>query len=165
MTSGVKNGRSRKWAAPLTLQTNTSNLAPRRVRQSWIGSGGKKARRSSIRIPSVFVPRHGSALVPQKAAASPLCDAVPRLPGHAVHGHVQHVFQRLPVSGPLPDAGARPSDDLDRRRLLFSHRETSRRVEARLLPSDTPAWNDLAGTVPHQLHRISDSGLLCIKNL
>lgn len=104
-------------------------------------------------------------MVPQKAAASPLCDAVPRLPGHAVHGHVQHVFQRLPVSGPLPDAGARPSDDLDRRRLLFSHRETSRRVEARLLPSDTPAWNDLAGTVPHQLHRISDSGLLCIKNL
>lgn len=117
-------------------------------------------RPDGIRIPSVFVPRHGSALVPQKAAASPLCDAVPRLPGHAVHGHVQHVFQRLPVSGPLPDAGARPSDDLDRRRLLFSHRETSRRVEARLLPSDTPAWNDLAGTVPHQLHRISDSGLL-----
>ena len=74
--------------------------------------------------------------------------------------NVQHVFQRLPVSGPLPDAGARPSDDLDRRRLLFSHRETSRRVEARLLPSDTPAWNDLAGTVPHQLHRISDSRLL-----
>ncbi|MEI3275245.1 MAG: hypothetical protein V8R97_08880 [Fusicatenibacter saccharivorans] len=39
--------------------------------------------------------------------------------------------------------------------------QTSRRVEARLLPSDTPAWNDLAGTVPHQLHRISDSGLCC----
>ncbi len=38
--------------------------------------------------------------------------------------------------------------------------KTSRRVEARLLPSDTPAWNDLAGTVPHQLYRISDSGLL-----
>ena len=61
-----------------------------------------------------FVPRHGSALVPQKAAASPLCDAVPRLPDHAVHGHVQHVFQRLPVAGPLPDAGARPADGLDR---------------------------------------------------
>ena len=71
-------------------------------------------RPDGIRIPSVFVPRHGSALVPQKAAASPLCDAVPRLPGHAVHGHVQHVFQRLPVSGPLPDARACPADGLDR---------------------------------------------------
>lgn len=31
MTSEVKNGRSRKWAALLTLQTNTSNRAPRRA--------------------------------------------------------------------------------------------------------------------------------------
>ena len=150
-----------------TPEGRTSNWLFSTV-SSFIGSDGALSavrRPDGIRIPSVFVPRHGSALVPQKAAASPLCDAVPRLPGHAVHGHVQHVFQRLPIAGPLPDAGARPSDDLDRRRLLFSHRETSRRVEARLLPSDTPAWNDLAGTVPHQLHRISDSGLLCIKNL
>ena len=65
-------------------------------------------------IPAVSVPCHGPALAPQKAAASPLCDAAPRLPDHAVHGHVQHVFQRLPVAGPLPDAGACPADGLDR---------------------------------------------------
>ena len=129
------------------------------IRNAVVHDGDLLGMRTTKESASLYA-TEDPALAPQKAAASPLCDAVPRLPDHAVHGHVQHVFQRLPIAGPLPDAGARPSDDLDRRRLLFSHRETSRRVEARLLPSDTPAWNDLAGTVPHQLHRISDSGLL-----
>ena len=98
----------------------------------------------------------------RKRQCPPLCDAVSRLPNHAVHGHVQHVFQRLPVAGPLPDAGTHPADGVDRRRLFLPHRKTATGVETRRLPFNAPAGSSLARAVSDQLRRIPDPGLLCI---